>query len=200
MPKTRAPLTKPPQSGRQKTRRLVTNIVLQIIAMVAIGLLVYPDAANWFATMRHNSEVSGYLRRVQETPSAQRQRILDAAYEYNQQLTPGPLTDPYVSLSEDEAARSDVYLAYEQLLCLSGTDAIETVNYPRLGIGLPVFHGTSDEVISKGVGHLYGTSLPVGGPSTRSVLTAHSGLPHARLFSTLLDAKVGDEFWISVLG
>jgi sortase A len=67
-------------------------------------------------------------------------------------------------------------------------------------IALPIYHGTSDPVISKGVGHMYGTSLPIGGPSTRSVLTAHSGLPNAKLFTPLHQAEVGDTFWISVLG
>ncbi len=104
-----------------------------------------------------------------------------------------------MSLSEDEVNRSAVYLAYEELLRISGTDVIGTVNYPALNIALPVYHGTTDEVISKGAGHMYGTSLPVGGPSTHAVLTAHSGLPSARLFTRLPEAKVGDQFWISVL-
>lgn len=188
-----------PLSGRRK-RRLAVNAVLQVLAMVGIGLLVYPDAANWFAALGHNSEISGYIERVEETPSPERRAILDAAYAYNRELRPGPLTDPYVSQSEDAVLRSDVYLAYEEMLRVSGTDAIGTLSYPRLDIGLPIYHGTLEEVISKGVGHFYGTSLPVGGPSTRSVLTAHSGLPQAKLFTGLLKAEVGDTFWISVLG
>lgn len=190
-----------PSAPPKKPRKgLALNIVLQVVAMIAIGLLVYPDAADWFATRNHNSEISGYVDRVEETPSEERQRILEAAYRYNDQLEPGPLTDPYISQNEDEVLRSNVYQAYEQLLRVSGTDTIGTVSYPSLGIGLPIYHGTSDETISKGAGHLYGTSMPVGGPSTRSVLTAHSGLPQAELFTPLLKAEVGDTFWISVLG
>lgn len=180
--------------------RLVWSTVLQVLAMVAIGLLVYPDAAAWFARLAHNAEISGYVERVEQTPSAERRAILDAAYAYNDQLQPGPLTDPYITQHEDEALRSSVYLAYEQLLRISGTDTIGTLSYPRLDIGLPVFHGTADDTISRGIGHLYGTSLPVGGPSTRSVLTAHSGLPQSPLFTRLPEARVGDTFWISVLG
>ena len=140
------------------------------------------------------------MRQVEQTPSEERQRILEAAYAYNDQLEPGPLTDPYISMAEDKVLRSELYNAYEEMLRISGTDAIGTLNYPRVNIALPMYHGTSDEVISKGVGHMYGTSLPVGGPSTRSVLTAHSGLPNAKLFTPLHKAKVGDTFWISVLG
>lgn len=189
-----------PKQSRRKKRGLTLNVLLQIFAMVGIGLLVYPDAANWINSIGHNSEISGYVREVENTPGAERQRILDAAYTYNDQLEPGPLTDPYISMAEDEALDTEVYQAYEEMLRVSGSDAIGTLNYPAAGISLPMYHGTSDEAISTGIGHMYGTSLPIGGPSTRSVVTAHSGLPHAELFTPLHDAEVGDTFWISVLG
>ncbi|MCB1273791.1 MAG: class C sortase [Leucobacter sp.] len=168
--------------------------------MVAIVLLVYPDMANWVSRIGHNAEISGYVQRVEATPGAERQAILDAAYAYNDALEPGPLADPYITENADEKYRTEVYRAYENMLRVSGTDTIGTLIYPRLDIGLPIYHGTEDQTIGKGVGHLYGTSLPVGGPSTRAVLTAHSGLAHAQLFSRLQEAQVGDTFWISVLG
>lgn len=168
--------------------------------MFGIGLLIYPDGADWVNSLGHNSEISGYTRQIENTPPEERQRILDVAYNYNDQLEPGPLTDPYLSEAEDALVGSEVYKAYEEMLRVSGTDAIGTLNYPDANIALPMYHGTSDEVISKGIGHLYGTSLPVGGPSTRAVVTAHSGLPHAKLFTELHDAQVGDIFWFSVLG
>lgn len=168
--------------------------------MFGIGLRIYPDGADWVNSLGHNSEISGYTRQIENTPPEERQRILDVAYNYNDQLEPGPLTDPYLSEAEDALVGSEVYKAYEEMLRVSGTDAIGTLNYPDVNIALPMYHGTSDEVISKGIGHLYGTSLPVGGPSTRSVLTAHSGLPHAKLFTQLHDAEVDDIFWISVFG
>lgn len=196
---TQAPTGKRKHTSRQK-RRLALNIALQLFAMIGIGLLVYADAATWFARHGHNAEISGYVDRVEQTPSAERQAILDAAYNYNDQLQPGPLTDPYLSQSEGEAVGSDLYLAYEQMLRLSGTDTIGTLNYPGVDIGLPISHGTADDTITNGIGHFYGTSLPVGGPSTRSVLTSHSGLPQSRLFTDLHKSQVGDTFWISVLG
>lgn len=196
-PSAERPTAKRARRGRSQ---LGVSLLLQLVAMAAIGLLVYPQAADWVSRIGHNAEISGYVRQVEATPSAERQRILDAAYAYNDELEPGPLTDPYISVNEDEAERSALYLAYEEMLRVSGTDAIGTINYPRLGIALPAYHGTSDAVISRGAGHMYGTSLPIGGPSTRSVLTAHSGLPHAELFTKLPNARVGDTFWISVLG
>ncbi|MBD8029992.1 class C sortase [Corynebacterium gallinarum] len=185
---------------KKQKQRLATNIFLQIFAMFGIGLLIYPDGADWVNSLGHNSEISGYTRQIENTPPEERQRILDVAYNYNDQLEPGPLTDPYLSEAEDALVGSEVYKAYEEMLRVSGTDAIGTLNYPDVNIALPMYHGTSDEVISKGIGHLYGTSLPVGGPSTRAVVTAHSGLPHAKLFTELHDAQVGDIFWFSVLG
>lgn len=189
-----------PKAPAKKSKGRFGAVVLQIIAMLGIGLLVYSDAADWFSRLGQSSEITGYTKRAEQTPAEERQRVLDAAYAYNEELDPGPLTDPYVSQSEHEALGTDVYQAYEEMLRLSGTDAIGTVNYPELDIALPVYHGTEEDTIAKGAGHLYGTSLPVGGPSTRSVLTAHSGLVHAELFTELLDAEVGDSFWISVLG
>lgn len=191
--------SKPGRSRKQK-QRLASNIALQIFAMLGIGLLVYPDGADWVNSLGHNEEISGYVRQYENTPPQERQRILDAAYNYNEQLEPGPLTDPYLTESEDARIGSDVYKAYEEMLRLSGTEVIGSLSYPDVNISLPMYHGTSDEVIAKGIGHLYGTSLPVGGPSTRSVVTAHSGLPHAKLFTELHDAQVGDVFWFSVLG
>jgi sortase A len=180
--------------------RLVSGIAIQLLAMLAIGLLIYPEAADWFARLNHNAEISGYVEKVAGTPDLERRRILDAAYEYNETLQPGPLTDPYVSESEDALLRSPVYVAYEELLRVSGTDTIGTLSYPGIDIILPIYHGTRDETISKGIGHLYGTSLPVGGPSTHAVLTAHAGLPEAKLLTDLTKARIGDTFWISVLG
>lgn len=199
-PAHRVPAARHAPGSRARRKRLTWNLVLQSVAMMAIGLLVYPEAASWLARIGHNAEISGYADRVAETPRAERERILNAAYAYNDELEPGPLTDPYISMAEDAVLRSGLYDAYEEMLRLSGTDAIGTLSYPAVDIGLPMFHGTSDAVISLGIGHMYGTSLPVGGPSTRAVLTSHSGLPQAELFTPLHQAKVGDEFWISVLG
>lgn len=187
------------RSGR-RWRRLAVGIVLQLVAMIGIGLLVYPDAADWFARLDHDAQISGYVDTVADTAGSERQQMLDAAYAYNDQLQPGPLIDPYFVPDDGARSNDDVYRAYEQLLRVSGSDAIGTLSYPGIGITLPIYHGTSDETLSRGVGHLYGSSMPVGGPSTHAVLTSHSGLPQAKLFSGLLNAKIGDTFWISVLG
>lgn len=196
----RARRTMAAERPRRRRSGVVWSVLLQVFAMIGIALLLYPDAADWFASRNHGSEIATYVERVAATPSHERDQIIAAGYDYNDTLTPGPLMDPYIEQNPDEAQRTAVYAAYEELLRVSGTDVIGTINYPAIGVALPIYHGTRDETISAGVGHLYGTSLPIGGPGTRAVLTSHSGLAHAKLFTSLLDATVGDQFWISVLG
>lgn len=187
-------------SAKKKKKRLVWNIVLQIFAMIGLGFVAYPTGADWVSSLYHDAEISGYVSSVRDLTPQERTERLDAAYAYNDQLQPGPLVDPYLADNPDEVMQTPIYKAYLELLRVTGTDAIGQVTYPSLGIGLPIYHGTSDAVIAKGVGHMFGSSLPVGGPSTHSLLTAHSGLPNARLFTQLLKAQVGDQFRISVLG
>lgn len=184
---------------KKRKRGLGVNLLLWVLALVAVGALLYPTAANWFEARKHNSEISGYLSSVANTSPQERTHKLDVAYAYNDELEPGPLIDPYTASDPAAVAQTPLYLAYLEVLRVTGSEAIGTITYPRLGIGLPIYHGTSDSVLRKGVGHMYGTSMPVGGPGTHSLLTAHSGLPNSKLFTDLPKARVGDEFRINVL-
>lgn len=179
----------------------LTPALLQVTAMIGIGALLYPSAADWFATLGHDAEISGYVREADQLPDALRLEKLDTARDYNAHIPAGTLSDPYAVDTDDAALRSDAaYQSYAEVLRVSDSGVIGELRYPGLGIFLPVYHGTSDEVLSKGVGHLYGSSLPVGGPSTHSVLTSHSGLVNASLFTPLVGAEIGDTFQVTVLG
>lgn len=182
-------------------RRLRVPILLQLVAMLGIGALTYPFAADWVSTLSHDSERSGYVRQVERSSPAERAEALAAARAYNLSLPPGLLLDPYaVDSAATAQLASPAYRAYEQVLRLEGTAVIGEVMYPGLGIGLPLYHGADETAITRGVGHLYGSSLPVGGEGTHAVLTSHSGLVHASLFTRLPQAAVGDTFEIRVLG
>ncbi|MHA3683370.1 class C sortase [Leucobacter sp. HY1908] len=183
-------------------RRLAVPIALQLLAMAGIGALVYSSAADWFATINHNAEVSGYTESVNKAPSQDLEHARTIAQNYNEHMPQGTLRDPYTTPAPSEQGDEDgdAYALYEELLRVQGTTVMGELTYPRLGIGLPVYHGTSDDVLTKGAGHLYGSSLPIGGPSTHSVLTSHSGLVHANLFTDLPKAKIGDTFTVQVLG
>lgn len=185
----------------RKKKQLGVPIALQAAAMIGIGALVYPSAADWFATLGHDSSISGYVREVEQLPDETRLAKLEVAKEYNAHMPAGTLRDPY-AIGGDNAdlAEDAAYQAYQQVLRVSDNGVIGELAYPTLRIALPIYHGTGNDAISKGVGHLYGSSLPVGGPSTHSVLTSHSGLLNASLFTALPKAKVGDTFSVTVLG
>lgn len=185
---------------KRGTRQLLSGLLIQFAVMAGVGLLAYADAAEWFAAINQRRVMTGYNQSVEETKDPRREQLLDAAYRYNDTLQTGPLLDPFITAEDDAELDTPRYRAYMELLKVSGSDAIGTVTYPDLDIALPIYHGTEQSAISRGVGHLYGTSLPVGGPGTHSVLTSHSGLKSARLFTNLLDAQVGQTLWISVLG
>lgn len=190
----------PSRDAHHPRRRVLAPLALQLTAMIGIGALLYPTAANWFATRTHDAEISGYTQALSGlTPDSVTQK-LQAAQTYNQHVPAGMLRDPYTNSGQDVAQEdADAYSAYEDVMALTGTDAIGTLTYSRLGIALPIHTGTSDETLSRGVGHLYGSSLPVGGTSTHAVLTSHSGLTTASLFTPLLKAQVGDVFRIDTL-
>lgn len=187
------------RGGRKRGRGDAVLVVLVIT--IGLAILLYPVAADWFSSRNHNSEITGYRQEVTDIDPAARAEELLLADAYNAHMPQGLLRDPYSSAPVGPEEEEEAYAAYEQILRVSDRGVIGAVSYPSLGITLPLSHGTSDEVISKGAGHLYGSSLPVGGPSTHSVLTAHSGLANARLFTPLVDgARVGDTFSVEVLG
>lgn len=176
-------------------------VLVLIIITVGIAILLYPVAADWFSSRNHNSEITGYRKDVSQIDPAVRAEELQLADAYNAHMPQGLLRDPYSSSPVAPEEEDEAYRSYQRILGVSERGVIGAVSYPELGITLPLSHGTSDAVISRGAGHLYGSSLPVGGPSTHSVLTAHSGLANARLFTPLVDgAKVGQTFTVEVLG
>ncbi|KIP52123.1 hypothetical protein SD72_11065 [Leucobacter komagatae] len=169
--------------------------------MAGLVALLYPFAADWVSSLGHNAERSGYVRAVSATTASELSEQLAAAREYNVLLPEGLLLDPYENNTGVDPQDSDnAYDAYSEILRLNGSGVIGEVLYPKLRIGLPLYHGAGEEAISRGVGHLYGSSMPVGGESTHAVLTSHSGLVNASLFTRLPQAVVGDTFQIRVLG
>lgn len=189
------------QAAQKKKRSFLIPSLLQIMAMVGLGVLLYPSAANWFSTLGHDAEIAAYIREIE---NLQQEDVLDElarAQEYNENIPTGILRDPYSDpQGSDELTSDDSYLDYLNMMEKSDSDVIGNLNYPGAGISLPIYHGTEDSVLTKGVGHLYGSSLPVGGSSTHSVMTSHSGLVNASLFTDLLDAKIGDVFTVSTMG
>lgn len=164
---------------------------------LSLGLIGYPFLANYLFEHRTATVADQVEQTGEDLTDARREEELSRAQEYNQTLASGHvvLTDPFKQIQEQM-----VMEPYDTLLDLSGDGSMGTVEIPNISVTLPIYHGTSEEVLEKGAGHLAGSSLPVGGTSTHSVLTGHTGLSSARLFTDLTELEVGDVFFLHVLG
>lgn len=176
---------------------------VMITALMALSatVLLFPTIANWFSEFGYQEEHGSYAKIADGMDSQEVERILEAARTYNAALPWGPLRDPYVLNAEGQAEDIRDRLPEYQSQLSFGIDApMGWVHIPSISTNLPVYHGTSDEVLDKGAGHLHGSALPVGGDSSHSVISAHSGRPQSKLFSDLNKLNVGDVFYVEVLG
>ena len=166
-----------------------STIILILIFLVGLSVMLYPTVSD-YVNQRHQSRaLASYDETVNEMSDADYTAYFEAADAYNQRLAATPnsfFTPEQVS-------------GYDETLDVSGTGIMGYITIPRIGVELPVYHGTSDGVLQVAAGHLEGTSLPVGGGSTHAVISAHRGLPSAKLFTNLDQLEVGDTFTITVL-
>lgn len=177
-------------------RGIVKGLMVFLLFGIAIALTMYPFISNWLFENKTDSVADAVEQAAQEMDNSEQQAALQAAREYNQVLASGhvTLTDPFVAEQEGESDE------YESLLNLTGDGVMGMVEIPSISVNLPIYHGTSEAVLEKGVGHLQGTSLPVGGESTHTVLTGHTGLSKAKLFTDLTELEEGDVFFLHVMG
>ncbi len=167
-----------------------------LVALLGVGLLLYPATGNWFAARAHAAATASYAQATQALPDADRERLLAAARDYNDRIGVQTLTDPYTDVDQIEATSAE----YDSQLRVSGSDTMARIRIPQIDVDLPVRHGTADHTLAIGVGHLQGSSLPVGGASSNAVLTGHSGLANATLFTDLHGLRRGDVMYVDVLG
>lgn len=181
--------------------RAWTTAGILALSLGAGVLLAYPSAASWFADVRHAAAVEAYTQITTGLTDRQRADLLDGAHAYNAQLTDSPLSDPFIPDTEGPAMQTDAGVQrYEQELSPSADAAMARLTIPAIAVDLPIYHGTGEESLSRGVGHLYGSSLPVGGSGTHAVLTAHNGFTGAQMFDELDRLRTGDEFTVTVAG
>ncbi len=175
-----------------------SRLVLVILIHLGLSLLLYPQIAGWFSQGNQSAVGTDYSHTVSGLPDALRQETLRSAREYNEHLGYSGAYDPFTMSVDD--IESDMYRTYMQQLEGLPTGVMARIRIPEIDVDLPVLHGTTDSALLQGVGHLFGTALPVGGPSTHSVLTGHSGLAKAALFTDLHKLRTGDQFYIDVYG
>lgn len=170
-------------------------MILAILAFLcALGLTLYPIIAAKYNASHQSAIHADYEQILDKTDDAQKEQALEMAHQYNEMLKPGVQE----AFSQDllQWASED----YADQLNIAGNGIMGYVVIPNIQVNLPIFHGTADGTLAKGVGHLLGSSLPVGGKGTHTVLTGHSGMASQKMFSDFPGMKVGDVFYLDILG
>lgn len=167
------------------------------LMIAGLSLLLYPLVANTWNNHVQTTLVNNYEEAIStaiEEGTVNAEAELEKAYQYNQDLLPSILPDSFA-----EAEANGVDERYMSILNANGDGIMGYIQIPSINVKLPIFHTTNEDVLEIGVGHLEGSSLPVGGPSTHSVLSAHRGLPSATLFTDLDRVKLGEDFFIIIM-
>ena len=164
-------------------------MILTFGFLVGVSVLLYPAFSNYWNSKTQSRAITNYESVLEKIEPEDYSHIFEAAYDYNRRLyaIKSPLLYP------------ELVEGYNDTLNVTDYGMIGYLKIDRIGVELPIYHGTAPEVLSVGVGHLEGSSLPVGGESTHSVMSAHRGLPSAKLFTDLDRLELGDTFQIIVL-
>ena len=165
-----------------------------VIFLLGAGIFLYPAVSNFFAVKNQAYTIQEYQAIVQNTSTEQLDTAWAEAEKYNENLAGDPVHDPFVPGSGYVLPDN-----YNDVLNINGDGVMGYVDIPKIDVYLPIYHGTSDEVLQKGAGHLEVTYLPIGGKNRHSVISAHRGLPSAELFTRLDEIEEGDIFYIHVL-
>ena len=167
-----------------------STILLFLVFFIGLSLMLYPTFADWWNSFHQSRAVASYVEQVANMDDDKYDEIWSAAWDYNRSLLDRP-NDFLLSEAQQENYRS--------LLNIGGNGIMGYIEIPKLGVTMPVYHGTDEAVLQVAIGHLEWTSLPVGGESSHCVVSGHRGLPSARLFTDLDKMEVGDTFLLRIL-
>ena len=170
-------------------RKNLSTIIFILIFLVGLSVMLYPSVSDAVNRKHQSRAVASYAEEVEQLSDADYQTYFDAADAYNRQLNTTP----------NAFYKPDLVSGYAQTLDISGTGIMGYITIPKISVELPIYHGTDEGVLQVAAGHLEGSSLPVGGAGTHAVISAHRGLPSAKLFTNLDELEVGDRFTITVL-
>ena len=164
-------------------RRKVFTVLFVLLFLAGFGILAYPTISNQWNNYRQSRLISNYKNITENIDTEDFDREWEKAENYNASIT----------------VNQPVSGEYWNVLNIAGDGMMGYISIPKINVELAIYHGTSDEVLQTGVGHIEGTKLPIGGESNHTVLAAHRGLPSARLFTDLDQLEEGDEFYIHIL-
>ena len=182
-------------SIRDKRRKIITISLAVLFFLLALGLTIYPVFSSRYNEAHQSQIHTEYQEAVNVLPDTAIPEARAAAQSYNKELWSSIVQ--YGSYSKDSV--TSAMEEYAGLLDLTGTGTMGYVHIPKLAVSLPIYHGTEEETLDRGVGHLIGSSLPIGGGSTHAILTGHSGLASQKMFSDLDKLEIGDTFYLEVL-
>ncbi|MCF0130210.1 MAG: class C sortase [Pseudobutyrivibrio sp.] len=165
------------------------NITFGVVIAVGIMVLLYPTVSDWWNQRHASQAIASYQAKVENIDTSEKDAMFAAAREFNASLGIG------LSLTLDEEKTKEYY----DILDITGTGIMGYINIPTISVNLPVYHGTEDTILQVAIGHIVGTSFPVGGESTHAVVSGHRGLPSAMLFTDLDKLVEGDIFTITIL-
>lgn len=176
-----------------KRKLAIFGILLIFIA--GVGVMSYPLVSSVINNIDSRNHVEEYTKTTKQMSSEETLEMFEQAEEYNHSLTNNVIiTDPF-----DKEAYEKIGANYERTLNVDGNGLVGYIDIPKINVYLPIYHGTTEEILAKGAGHLQNTSLPVGGESTHSVISAHTAYPGETFFDYLTDMGEGDEFYVHVL-
>lgn len=172
-------------------KQRIISFIAFIMLIAGLSLMLYPTVSNYMQTTKHRRAIYSYLESVDSLSDDEYEQILASAQEYNSQLAQRPMR--LMNMTREHRAE------YESLLDITGTGIMGYIDIPKADVYLPVYHGVSESVLQIGIGHIEGSSLPVGGVPSHCIVSGHRGLPSAKLFTNLDKLKLGDTFTLIVL-
>lgn len=172
-------------------RRKLSTILFVIVFLAGLSLLLYPTVSDYWNSFHQSRAIASYVDAVDNTDEQKLEEMRQAAEVYNEKLL--SKQDRYDMSDSDRAE-------YESLLDVSGTGVMGYVEIPSINVSLPIYHGTDNTILQIGVGHIEGTSLPVGRASTHCAVSGHRGLTSSKLFTDIDQMAEGDTFKLYVLG
>ena len=170
-------------------KKRITNIWIGLLLFIGIGCLLYPTAANWWNQLHQSYAIASYMK-ITADEKVDYSTLKEEARVYNEKLIDD--TGRWNFTEEEEAE-------YVKLLSVTEDGILGCIEIPKINVSLPIYHGTEESILQVAVGHMKGSSLPIGGEGTHSVLSGHTGLPSAKLFTDIDQLEIGDIFTVQVL-
>lgn len=179
----------------KKKKGKLAPVLFGLLFLIGFGILAYPTISNQWNTYRQSQLISSYNNKVEEMTPEDFSEEWQKAKAFNSNIQQNNLYGDVFGEDDGELKDTD----YWKVLNVAEDGVMGYLSIPKINVKLAIYHGTADDVLQTGVGHLNGTKLPIGGESTHSVLAAHRGLPSAKLFTDIDQLEAGDKFYIHVL-